>query len=189
LKLPIPLDMEPMLSAPADGIPTGEAWEYEPKWDGFRTLVFREGDEVELISRGGRPMTRYFPEVLPAFRRLKEKSLVLDGELVVVGKGGLDFGALQQRVHPAESRVRMLAQATPAWFVAFDLLAEGSTDLRQRPLSERRKRLERALKGAAEPIFVTPFTQDAPTAAEWFLRFEGAGLDGVIAKRWDGPSW
>jgi ATP-dependent DNA ligase len=186
LKLPIPLEMEPMLSAPSAGIPGGEAWEYEPKWDGFRTVVFRDGDEVALVSRGGRPMTRYFPEMLPAFRRLRQKQLVLDGELVVVGERGLDFGALQQRVHPAESRVRMLSQATPAWYVAFDLLAEGTTDLREQPLEERRRRLERALKGVKEPIFLTPFTRDAAMAARWFERFEGAGLDGVIAKRWDG---
>jgi ATP-dependent DNA ligase len=179
--------MEPMLSAPADGIPEGEIWEYEPKWDGFRTIVFREGDEVALISRGGKPMTRYFPEVLPAFKKLAQEKLVLDGELVVVGKHGLDFGALQQRVHPADSRVRMLSEATPAWFIAFDLLAEGDEDLRQRPLAERRKRLERALKKAKEPIFLTPFTRDVKTAALWFQRFEGAGLDGIIVKKWDGP--
>jgi len=186
LKLPISQDMEPMLSAPAAGIPEGDAWEYEPKWDGFRTLVFRDGDEVALISRGGRPMTRYFPEVLPAFRKLKEKQFVLDGELVVVGRNGLDFGALQQRVHPADSRVRMLSEATPAWYIAFDLLAEGEQDLRKLPLADRRKRLERALKAVKEPILLTPNTRDAAVAAEWFKSFEGAGLDGLIAKKWDG---
>src|SRR5690242_21753561 len=123
--------MEPMLSAISEtGIPQGNSWEYEPKWDGFRTLVFRDGDEVALMSRGGRPMTRYFPEMLSPFRKLREPKLVLDGELVVVVANGLDFGALQQRVHPAESRVRMLSEATPAWFIAFDLLAEGEEDLR-----------------------------------------------------------
>src|SRR5690242_21018297 len=122
--------MEPMLSAPAEVIPQGDGWEYEPKWDGFRTLAFRGGDEVELVSRGGRPMTRYFPELLAPLRGLREKKLVLDGEVVVVGKNGLDFGALQQRVHPAESRVRMLSEATPTWYIAFDLLAEGEEDLR-----------------------------------------------------------
>ena len=185
MKLPIPLEMEPMLSAPAE-LPVGDRWEYEPKWDGFRTLVFRDADEVALVSRGGRPMTRYFPEVLPAFRSLKASRFVLDGELVVVGAHGLDFGALQQRIHPADSRVRMLSEATPAWYVAFDLLAEGDEDLRKLPLSERRKRLEKLLKGARPPIFETPYTRDAKTAREWFEMFEGAGLDGVIAKPWDG---
>jgi ATP-dependent DNA ligase len=178
--------MEPMLSAPADGIPKGVSWEYEPKWDGFRTLVFRDGDEVALISRGARPMTRYFPEVLPAFRGLSEHQVVLDGELVVVAEKGLDFGALQQRIHPADSRVRMLSEATPAWYIAFDILAEGSTDLRKLPLGERRERLERLLKGVRQPIFLTPYTRDHATAEAWFERFEGAGLDGVIAKSWNG---
>src|SRR5579872_770212 len=177
--------MEPMLSAPA-GLPVGDRWEYEPKWDGFRTLVFRDGEEVAFVSRGGRPMTRYFPEVLPAFRALKQPRLVLDGELVVVGSHGLDFGALQQRVHPAESRVRMLSEATPAWYVAFDILAEGDEDLRKLPLGERRKRLEELLKGVKKPIFLTPYTRDPKTAEDWFEKFEGAGLDGVIAKSWDG---
>jgi len=175
-----------MLSAAADGIPKGDSWEYEPKWDGFRTLVFRDGDDVALISRGSRPMTRYFPEVLPAFRGLREQQVVLDGELVVVAEHGLDFGALQQRIHPAESRVRMLSEATPAWYIAFDILAEGSTDLRKLPLGERRKRLERLLKGVKQPIFLTPYTRDHATAETWFERFEGAGLDGVIAKSWSG---
>jgi ATP-dependent DNA ligase len=186
VKLPIPRDMEPMLSAPQDGIPTADSWEYEPKWDGFRTLVFRDGDEVELVSRGARPMTRYFPELLPALRTLREKKVVLDGELVVVGDRGLDFGALQQRIHPAESRVRMLSQATPAWYVAFDILSEGGADLRSQPLGERRKRLEALLKGVKSPIFLTPYTRDARTAEKWFELFEGAGLDGVIAKSWSG---
>jgi ATP-dependent DNA ligase len=178
--------MEPMLSAPAEGIPKGDSWEYEPKWDGFRTLVFRDGDEVALISRGARPMTRYFPEVLPAIRGLREQQVVLDGELVVVAENGLDFGALQQRIHPADSRVRMLSEATPAWFIAFDILSEGSTDLRKQPLGERRKCLERLLKGVKQPIFLTPYTREHKTAESWFERFEGAGLDGVMAKSWDG---
>src|ERR1700687_1140851 len=141
LKLPIPLNMEPMLSAPGDGIPKGNSWEDEPKWDGFRPLVFRDGDNVELISRGARPMTRYFPELLPPLRGLREKQLVLDREIVVVAKDSLDFGALQQRIHPADSRVRMLSEATPAWFIAFDILAEGGADLRKEPLGGRRTHL------------------------------------------------
>lgn len=175
-----------MLSGPAAGIPKGDTWEYEPKWDGFRTLVFRDGDEVALISRGGRSMNRYFPELVAPFRRLRDQQVVMDGEVVVVGESGLDFGALQQRVHPADSRVRMLSEATPAWFIAFDILAEGADDLRKLPLGERRKRLERLLKGVKQPIFVTPYTRDHATAESWFERFEGAGLDGVIAKSWEG---
>jgi DNA ligase D-like protein (predicted ligase) len=178
--------MEPMLSGPADGIPKGDTWEYEPKWDGFRTLVFRDGDEVALISRGGRSMTRYFPELVAPFRALRDQQVVLDGEVVVVAEKGLDFGALQQRVHPADSRVRMLSEATPAWFIAFDILCEGGDDLRKLPLGERRKRLERLLKGVRQPIFLTPYTRDHATAESWFERFEGAGLDGVIAKSWEG---
>jgi len=187
MKLPIPLDMEPMLSAPSEsGIPKGDTWEYEPKWDGFRTLVFRDGDNIELISRGARPMTRYFPELLAPLLGLREKQLVLDGEVVVVARDGLDFGALQQRIHPADSRVRMLSEATPAWFIAFDILAEGGADLRKLPLGDRRKRLERLLKGVKQPIFLTPYTRNHTTAESWFERFEGAGLDGVIAKSWTG---
>src|SRR3981189_700214 len=178
--------MEPMLAAVGPGIPKGDTWEYEPKWDGFRTLVFRDGDEVALISRGARPMTRYFPELLPAFRGLRESQVVLDGEIVVVAENGLDFGALQQRIHPADSRVRMLSEATPAWFVAFDMLAEGGSDLRKLPLGERRKRLEKMLQGGKQPLFVTPYTREHKTAESWFERFEGAGLDGVMAKSWDG---
>src|SRR5256886_4704710 len=132
-------------------------------------------------------MTRFFPEFLRASRAFPASKLVLDGEVIVVGANGLDFGALQQRVHPAESRVRMLSEATPAWFVAFDVLAEGATDLRKLPLGERRKRLEKLLKGIKKPIFLTPYTRDPKTAEAWFEKFEGAGLDGVIAKSWDGP--
>jgi ATP-dependent DNA ligase len=131
-------------------------------------------------------MTRYFPELLPPLRGLREKQLVLDGEIVVVAKDGLDFGALQQRIHPAESRVRMLSEATPAWFIAFDILAEGGTDLRKEPLGERRKHLEKLFRGVKQPIFLTPYTRDHKTAESWFERFEGAGLDGVIAKSWTG---
>jgi len=131
-------------------------------------------------------MTRYFPELLLPLRGLRVKQLVLDGEIVVVAKDGLDFGSLQQRIHPADSRVRMLSEATPAWFIAFDMLAEGGTDLRKEPLGERRKHLEKLLKGVKQPIFLTPYTRDHKTAESWFERFEGAGLDGVIAKSWTG---
>ncbi len=184
---PISLDMEPMLAAVKPEIPTGDGWEYEPKWDGFRTIVHRVGDRVELVSRGARPMTRYFPELPPAFRTLSERSLVLDGEMVIVGSHGLDFDALQQRIHPAESRIRMLSETTPAVYIAFDLLALGDDDLRGRPLGERRQRLEQVLKGAEAPIHLTPYTRDPEVAKRWFDEFEGAGLDGLIAKPWDGP--
>ena len=176
-----------MLAAVGEGIPSGDSWEYEPKWDGFRTLIFRDGPKVELISRGARPMTRYFPELLPAFAAVKVQRFVLDGELIVVRDDhGLDFGALQLRVHPADSRVQMLSKQTPAWYVAFDLLAIGDEDLRKQPLGERRKRLEEMLKGVKSPLFVTPYTRDIAVAKKWFELFEGAGLDGLIAKSWKG---
>jgi DNA ligase D-like protein (predicted ligase) len=179
---PIPVDMEPMLAAPQDGFPRGEQWEYEPKWDGFRTLVHRDGDRVLLISRGARDMTRYFPELLEPVRSLRAEQLVLDGEIIVITRDGLDFDALQQRIHPAESRIRMLSAKTPARFVAFDLIALGGEDLRGEALRDRRRRLEEVLRDAQPPVHLTPCTEDVATAEEWFRVFEGAGLDGVIAK-------
>ena len=184
---PIPFDMEPMLAQVQPDLPPADGWEYEPKWDGFRTIVHRDGRLVELVSRGARPMTRYFPELLNAFRALPAERIVLDGEIVVVTPDGLDFDALQQRIHPADSRVTMLAEKTPASFIAFDVLAVGSEDLRARPLVERRARLEEELRGSVEPIHVTPHTRDIELARDWFERFEGAGLDGLIAKRLDQP--
>jgi len=180
----IPFDMEPMLAGAHPDLPIGEAWMYEPKWDGFRTLAHRAGDSVELVSRGARMMTRYFPEILPAFKALDADPVVLDGELVIVGEDGLDFEALQLRIHPAESRVRLLAESLPVSYIAFDLLAAGAQDLRELPLSVRRQRLEELLHGAAGQIRLTPMTRDPEVAAQWFERFEGAGLDGVIAKAW-----
>ncbi|HEX6548874.1 MAG TPA: ATP-dependent DNA ligase [Candidatus Dormibacteraeota bacterium] len=179
---PIPLEMEPMLAAPQDALPQGGEWEYEPKWDGFRTLVHRDGERVTLISRGARDMTRYFPELLGPIRALPPSQFVLDGEIIVVTRDGLDFDALQQRIHPADSRVRMLAEKTPASFVAFDLIALEGADLRGEPLGERRQRLEKVLRDARPPVHVTPSTDDVDTAEDWFRVFEGAGLDGVIAK-------
>jgi ATP-dependent DNA ligase len=173
----------PMLAKPAAAIPPGQF--YEPKWDGFRSIVFRDGDEVEIGSRKERPMTRYFPEVVDAVRRSFPPRAVIDGEIVVAGDGGLDFWALQQRIHPAASRVAMLATATPASFIAFDLLALGNHDFAGEPFSRRRAALERALAHAAPPIHVTPITRDEQIARAWFERFEGAGLDGLIAKRPD----
>jgi ATP-dependent DNA ligase len=158
---------------------------YEPKWDGFRCIVFRDGDEVELGSRNERPLTRYFPEVVEAVKAAFPPRCVVDGEIVIAAPKGLDFEALQQRIHPADSRVRKLASETPASFVAFDLLALGDDDLRRTPLGERRKKLEEVLKGVEPPVHVTPATTDEALANDWFSRFEGAGLDGVVAKALD----
>ena len=183
---PVPLDMEPMLAAPQDAMPDGAGWDYEPKWDGFRTLVHRTGDAVVLISRGARDMTRYFPELVDPFRAVPATQYVLDGEVVVVTRDGLDFDALGQRIHPAESRIRLLSQQTPARFVAFDLLAVEGEDLRGQPLHERRQRLRALLAGTVAPVHLTPVTTDVDVARDWFQVFEGAGLDGVIAKRREG---
>ncbi len=172
-----------MLAKPAAVIPSGQF--YEPKWDGFRSIVFRDGAEVEIGSRKERPMTRYFPEVVEAVKRNFPERAVIDGEIVIAGEGGLDFWALQQRIHPAASRVAMLAAKTPASFIAFDLLALGGDDLMGAPFADRRAALERALANAAPPIHVTPITRDEAVARDWFERFEGAGLDGLIAKRAD----
>jgi ATP-dependent DNA ligase len=157
----------------------------EPKWDGFRCIVFRDGDEVELGSRNERPLTRYFPEVVEAVKANVPPRCVIDGELVITGAGGLDFDALQLRLHPAESRVRKLAAEIPASFVAFDILALGDEDLRQAPLKDRRARLEEALKTTQPPIHLTPATTSRDQARQWFDQFEGAGLDGVVAKPLD----
>jgi len=176
-----------MLAAVQPRIPDGPGWSYEPKWDGFRTLVFRDGERVDLVSRGARPMTRYFPELLPGIRSLPEERVVLDGEIVIVGPDGLDFDSLQLRLHPAESRVRMLAGKIPSDFIAFDVLAIGDEDLRPLPLSARRGRLEGLLKGVKPPVHLTPYTRDAAVGQEWLDVFEGAGLDGIIAKAWEQP--
>ena len=175
--------IEPMLSKPLDAerIPTG-AMSYEPKWDGFRALVFRRGESIYVQSRDQRPLDRYFPELVEALRANLPESIVVDGEIVIATERGLDFGALQLRLHPAASRVKKLAAELPSSFVAFDLLALGDEDLRAMSQRERRTRLETALVGAKPPIHVTPSTRDPAIAEEWFRRFEGAGLDGVIAK-------
>jgi ATP-dependent DNA ligase len=173
----------PMLAKPVKKIPQGDV-SFEPKWDGFRSIIFRDGDEVEIGSRNEKPMTRYFPELVEAFRRNLPERCVIDGEIVIVGASGdrLDFEALQQRIHPAASRVKMLSETTPAKFVAFDLLALDDTDYTDRPFAERRAALESALSAAAAPIHLTRTTTDNAIAEEWFHQFEGAGLDGVIAK-------
>jgi ATP-dependent DNA ligase len=170
-----------MLAKLTHELPLG-AYLYEPKWDGFRCIVFRDGDEVELGSRNERPFTRYFPEVVDAVRQSLPERCVVDGEVVIAGPNGLDFDALQQRIHPADSRVRMLSVKTPASLVAFDLLALDGADLRPVGFGERRRRLVEALAGAVPPVHVTPATDDAAEATDWFSRFEGAGLDGVVAK-------
>ena len=170
-----------MLAKAARELPVGD-YLYEPKWDGFRCIVFRDGDEVELGSRNGKPLTRYFPEIVDAVRSEMEERCVIDGEVVVAGPDGLDFDALSQRIHPAASRVEMLARETPASFVAFDLLAAGDDDLRAEPFAARRRRLEDGLGTARPPVHLTPITADPAVAADWFSRFEGAGLDGVVAK-------
>jgi ATP-dependent DNA ligase len=160
---------------------------YEPKWDGFRCIVFRDGDEVELGSRNEKPLTRYFPELLPPLRAELPERCVLDGEIVIATDHGLDFEALLQRIHPAASRIKLLGEQTPASFVAFDLLALGDEDFRERPFRERRGALEQALAGARPPVHLTPATRDPDVATVWFDRFEGAGLDGVVAKSEDLP--
>jgi ATP-dependent DNA ligase len=184
MKLPLLPPIAPMLAKPVATIPTGSF--YEPKWDGFRSIIFRDGDEVEIGSRNERPMTRYFPELVTASRTELPERCVVDGEIVVAGAVGLDFEALQQRIHPAQSRVNMLAGATPASFIAFDLLALGDEDLTGRPFRERREQLERALATARPPVHITPATTDHDLAVRWFAEFEGAGLDGIIAKPLDG---
>ncbi|HET9769268.1 MAG TPA: ATP-dependent DNA ligase [Acidimicrobiia bacterium] len=182
MDLPVMPPVSPMLAKPARDLPAQGGMLYEPKWDGFRCIVFRDGDEVELGSRNERPLTRYFPEVCEFLREQLPARCVLDGEIVIATAGGLDFEALLQRIHPAVSRINLLAEQTPASFVAFDLLAEGDEDLRSLPQVERRRRLEAALAGVSPPLHVTPCTTDRALAAEWFDAFEGAGLDGVVAK-------
>jgi ATP-dependent DNA ligase len=183
MKLPVMPPVAPMLAKPVSAIPSGQF--YEPKWDGFRSIVFRDRDEVEIGSRKERPMTRYFPEVVEAVRRGFPARAVIDGEIVIAGDGGLDFWALQQRIHPAASRVTRLAGETPASFIAFDLLALGDDVLMGEPFAVRRAALERVLEDGGPAVHVTPITRDELMARDWFERFEGAGLDGLIAKRAD----
>ena len=169
--------VSPMLAKSVPSIPADAS--YEPKWDGFRSICFRDADQVELGSRNERPMTRYFPELVAAAQAELPNRCVIDGEIVIATDHGLDFEALQQRIHPADSRVRMLAEQTPASFIAFDLLALGDDDYTGRPFSERRAALVDALAGSGPSIHVTPATTDCATAQRWFDEFEGAGLDGV----------
>jgi ATP-dependent DNA ligase len=180
MRLPVMPPVAPMLAKSVPAIPPGAS--YEPKWDGFRSIVFRDGEEIEIGSRNERPMTRYFPELVEALRAELPERCVVDGEIVIATDEGLDFEALQQRIHPAASRVNMLAGQTPASFIAFDLLALGDDDLTGLPFAERRALLVEALGGANPPVHVTPATEDIELAQRWFEEFEGAGLDGVVAK-------
>src|ERR687893_1917562 len=187
MDLPVLPPVSPMLAKAATKLPVGDGLFYEPKWDGFRCIVFRDGDEVELGSRNERPLTRYFPEVVAAVKAALPERCVIDGEIVVPAGDRLHFEALLQRIHPAESRVRLLAEQTPASFVAFDLLALGDESLLEAPFAERRARLESALGGIRPPVYLTGITRDPETAQRWFQTFEGAGLDGVVAKAPDLP--
>jgi ATP-dependent DNA ligase len=183
----------PMLAKKVDAIPAAEGWSFEPKWDGFRAVVFRDGEELLIQSRDGKPLDRYFPELREVLLAGLPERCVLEGEVVIAGVGGLDgaagldFDALQLRVHPAASRVKMLSETTPASVVFFDLLGVGDEDLRDRPFAERRARLEEVLREVKAPLHLTPVTRDRGVAEDWFKRFEGAGLDGVMAKSLAGP--
>jgi ATP-dependent DNA ligase len=187
MRLPVEQPIEPMLAKAASTLPSGDGWLYEPKWDGFRTIVFRDGDEWLLQSRDSKPMNRYFPELGPHILEQLPARCVMDGEIVIAGPKGLDFDALLLRIHPAASRVAMLAAETPSSLVVWDLLAIDDEDLRAAPLEQRRARLESLMTGARPPVHLTPATRDRALGADWFERFEGAGLDGVIAKRLADP--
>lgn len=182
MTLPFKPPVPPMLAKLENEIPEGDQWLYEPKWDGFRAMVFKDGDKVQTQSRDLKPLDRYFPELAGPFKEMLPERCVLDGEIVIATNDLLDFDALLLRIHPAESRVKMLAEEKPASFVAWDLLALGDEDLREVPQLERRRRLEAALKDIAAPLHLTPATRDKAVAQDWFSRFEGAGLDGVMAK-------
>ena len=171
-----------MLAKLADTLPAEGEFLYEPKWDGFRAIVFRGADDVYIQSRDLRPLDRYFPELHDALLERLPKACVLDGEIVIAAKGGLDFDALQLRLHPAASRVAKLAKETPASFVAFDVLYSDGKDLRSAPQAQRRVQLEKLLAHVKPPVYLTPMTRERAIAAEWLARFEGAGLDGVVAK-------
>jgi len=189
MDLPFQPPLAPMEAKHVPSLPRGDDWQFEPKWDGFRAICFRAGDDVSISSRKELPFNRYFPEIVEAVRTLDYERCVLDGEIVVFTSDGraLDFDALLQRIHPAESRVRRLAKETPASFVGFDLLALGDEDLRGEPLVARRPRLERILESARPPIHCSPATADADVAVSWLERFDVQGLDGVVAKRTTAP--
>jgi ATP-dependent DNA ligase len=181
VSLPFDPPLEPMLARAAPEIPRDGSWLYEPKWDGFRAIVFRDGEKVHVASRNALALERYFPELSDPLRDALPDRCIVDGEVVIATDHGLDFDALQLRIHPAASRVKMLSEQTPASVVLFDLLALGDADLRERPLEERRRGLMEAI-ASSPSVGVTPQTVDADEAAQWFMRYEGAGLDGVVAK-------
>lgn len=186
MKLPVTPPVAPMLAKRVEEIPTENDWIFEPKWDGFRALVFRDGEELLIQSRDERPLNRYFPELEKPLLASLPRRGVFDGEIVIVRGQSLDFDALQLRLHPAASRVLKLSRETPASFVAFDLLGQGSRDLRGEAFEQRRSELEKLLAGSRAPVHLTPATRDRRIAMDWFRRFEGAGLDGVIAKPLNG---
>src|SRR5215471_2277914 len=182
VNLPVKPPILPMLAKRVGELPREGEWIFEPKWDGFRALVFRDAEDILIQSRDEKSLNRYFPELVEALKTTLPSCCALDGEIVIARDGALDFDALQLRIHPAASRVRLLSEQTPASIVFFDLLCDSDEDLRGVPFSERRTRLETMLRKAAAPIHLTPATNDFKVAADWFHRFEGAGLDGVIAK-------
>ena len=182
MDLPVNPPILPMLAKRVDQLPTAGEWIFEPKWDGFRALIFRDGKEVMIQSRDEKPLNRYFPELIDPILKQLPTRCVLDGEVVVAQKGALDFDSLQLRIHPAASRIKLLSEQIPASIVFFDLLCEGKKDLRAEPFAKRRERLESILSSAKPPLHVTPVTRDFDMASDWFRRFEGAGLDGVVAK-------
>src|SRR6267142_267992 len=182
MQLPVNPPILPMLAKRVSELPTTGAWIFEPKWDGFRALVFRDKDEIFIQSRDEKPLNRYFPELIEPLKAQLPQRCVLDGEIVLVKDGTLDFEALQLRIHPAASRVKLLSEEMPASIVFFDLLSESDRDLRSTPFQERRREMESLLSSADSPIHLTPATSDLKVATDWFRRFEGAGLDGVVAK-------
>ncbi|MFN7131503.1 MAG: ATP-dependent DNA ligase [Myxococcales bacterium] len=182
MALPVPRGIEPMLARLSDDIPRGEGWLYEPKWDGFRALIYRDGDVVELVSRNGQPLNRYFPELIAPLQAALPPRCVVDGEIVITAGAKLDFEALLLRIHPAASRVTKLARELPASFVAFDLLGLGDDDLRGQPLSKRWPLLKKALRPGAH-VWLTPQSDDPDVAQRWLTEFEAQGMDGVVAKR------
>ncbi len=176
----------PMEAKVQSELPRGDVWQYEPKWDGFRAVAFKDGDEVVIHSRNAKDLTRYFPELVPALRKIKPKRVVLDGEIVIFTGYGTDFEAMQLRIHPAASRVNMLAKDQPSTYIAFDLLADGDESLLDKPLRERRQRLEKLLGPKPESIYLSPVTGDRDVAISWLTEYRGTGLDGIVAKRTEG---